>query len=141
MSETREKPKLSYWLEKLGQGIVLLAPTEVTTRLAISGDYTGPEQVDEGMCGLFGGLAVWDASKYIEEHKNGIKRSPIVVVGRAIKLAGTGYTAYKLQTGDVDNIFRTFAPAALGIAGGSFLEYVAGPVHEKFSKKYKTNMK
>ncbi len=82
------------------------------------------------------GLAAWNAAKYAQER--GAKRSPLVHAGRVMEVAGPTMTEYKLQAGEADNIFHTFGPAALGISIGAFLEYVAGPIHERFSKKYKT---
>ncbi|MCJ7816333.1 MAG: hypothetical protein MUP55_00615 [Candidatus Aenigmarchaeota archaeon] len=128
---------LSYWLDKIGASGVLLGPAETVSRLVISGKYTGTNQIDEGMGILTGGLAAWNGAKYIEEQEKGIKRSPLVHTGRVLEVGGPAWTETNLLTGNVDNIFRAFGPAALGIPIGAFLEYVAGPVHEKFSKKYK----
>jgi hypothetical protein len=131
--------ELSYWLDKIGASGVLLGPAESVCRLMINGidgKYTVAEQVDEGMGILSGGLVLWNAAKYVDERKNGIKRSPLVHAGRAIECSGGICTEVLLQTGNVDNIFRTFGPAALGVTVGPFLEYVAGPIHERFSRRY-----
>ena len=127
----------AYWLDKIGSSGILLGPAETTARLMYDGNFTGPEQVDEGMGVMSAGLAAWNAAKYAQER--GVKRSPLVHVGRSMEVAGPTMTEYKLQSGEADNIFHTFGPAALGISIGAFLEYVAGPVHERFSKKYRTS--
>jgi len=129
--------KLSYWLDKLGASGVMLGPTETAVKLGIDGAYLGPHQLDEGIGIMTAGLASWNAAKYVNENKAGIKRSPLVHAGRVMEVGGPSLTEYNLVTGNVDNIFRTFLPAAVGMGAGAFLEYVAGPVHEKFSKKYK----
>lgn len=129
--------KTAYWLDKIGASGVLLGPAETTTRLMIDGAYNGPYQLDEGMGIMTGGLALWNAAKYKDEHDNNIKRSPLVHLGRTLEVAGPAFTEYKLVTGNADNIFHTFGPAAIGIPVGAFLEYVAGPIHERFSKKCK----
>lgn len=64
----------------------------------------------------------------------------MVHMGRALEVGGAAATEVILQTNGVDNVYRAFGPAALGIPVGAFLEYVAGPVHEKFSKKYITEL-
>lgn len=122
-----------YWLDKLGASGILLGPAESTIRLMNDGSYRGPEQVDEGMGIMTAGLAAWNAAKYIGEGK----RSPLVHLGRAAEVSGPAFTEYNLQSGNADNVFHTFGPAALGITLGAFLEYVAGPVHENFSRKYR----
>jgi hypothetical protein len=81
-------------------------------------------------------LAAWTAAKWNADHEEGIKRSPLVHAGRFLEVTGAFATETELQSGNFDNIYRAFGPAALGIPVGAFLEYVAGPVHERFSKKY-----
>lgn len=120
-----------YWLDKLGASGILLGPAETAARLMYDGNFTGPEQVDEGMGVMSAGLAAWNAAKYAGEGR----RSPLVHVGRGMEVAGPAMTEYRLQAGEADNIFHTFGPAALGITLGAFLEYVAGPVHERFSRR------
>jgi len=122
--------KLSYWLDKLGASGILLGPAETVSRLVASGQYTGPEQIDEGIGILAGDLVAWNTSKYIQERKEA--RSPLVHIGRVLEAGGTVATEYALQTGCADNIYRVFNPAALGISTGAFLEYVAGPIHENY---------
>jgi hypothetical protein len=129
--------KLTYWLDKIGASGVLLGPAETVGRVVSSGQYTGPEQLDEGIGILTGGLAAWNAAKYVDEREKRIKRSPLVHTGRGLEVAGTASTEIILQTGIIDDIYRALGSAALGIPIGAFLEYVAGPVHEKFSKKYR----
>jgi hypothetical protein len=129
--------KLAYWADKAGTAGILLGPAESILRLMSAGNYLGPEQVDEGIGIMTAGLAAWNAAKYLREHEEGRSRSPLVHLGRAAEVAGPAVTEYNLQMGNAENVFRTFGPAALGITLGAFLEYVAGPVHEMFSKKYK----
>ena len=126
---------IRYYLDKAGISGLLLGPGESAARLVVSGDYTGPEQLDEGIGILTVGLTSWNAAKYVEEHGNGIRRSPLVHFGRALEVGGAGWTELNLQTGNVDNVFRAFGPA-LGIPVGAFFEYVAGPIHERISKRY-----
>ena len=76
-------------------------------------------------------------AKYVGERSSGRKRSPLVHLGRALEVAGTAKTAADLQFGTVTDIYRTFGPAALGCAIGAMLEYGLGPIHERFSPKYK----
>ena len=78
--------KLSYWLDKMGVCGVLLGPAESATRLMVSGEFTGPEQIDEGVGILTMGVATWNAAKYVQEREDGQKRSPLVHVGRAISV-------------------------------------------------------
>jgi hypothetical protein len=132
-----EKSKVSYWLDKLGASGLLLGPAESSVRLVADGAYNGTYQLTEGMGILTGGITAWNASKYIDEHNNKIKRSPLVHAGRALEVGGSAATEYRLVNGGSGNIFHDFGPVAIGIPVGAFLEYVAGPVHEKFSKKYR----
>jgi hypothetical protein len=44
-----DKLEVSYWLDKIGKTGILLGPAETVGRLVLDGEYTGPEQVDEGM--------------------------------------------------------------------------------------------
>jgi len=129
--------KLAYWLDKLGASGILLGPAETSGRLMLDGAYRGPHQLDEGMGIMTAGLAAWNAAKYIQEREQGRKRSPLVDIGRVMEISGPAITEYNLLRGEADNIFRTFGPATLGITLGAFLEYVAGPVHERFSKRYR----
>ncbi len=128
--------KLAYWLDKAGASGILLGPAETAGRLVHDGSYTGHGQLDEGVGVMTGGLAAWNGAKYIQEREEKRARSPLVHLGRALEVGGPLATEAQLLTGDMDNIYRTFGPAALGITIGAFLEYVAGPVHEKFSRKY-----
>jgi hypothetical protein len=134
---TEEQSALSYWLDKAGAAAVLLGPAETAGQLAISGNYTGPSQLYPGMGVLTAGLGAWNAAKYVDEHNTGRKRSPLVHTGRAIEIAGAATTEGLLINGE-GNIFRIYAPMAIGIPIGALLEYVAGPVHERFSNKYRT---
>jgi hypothetical protein len=127
-----------YWLDKIGISGILLGPAETATSLAVSGKYLGPGQLDEGVGILTGGLAAWNAAKYVKEHKEGRKRSPLVHAGRAMEVGGAAVTEGLLLSGNSDNVYRAFLPAALGVTVGPVLEYVAGPIHEKFSRKYRT---
>ena len=52
-----------------------------------------------------------------------------------MEVVGTAGAEVTLATGQVDNIYRSLAPV-IAIPVGAFLEYVAGPVHEKFSKRF-----
>jgi len=129
---------LNYWLDKIGTSGILLGPAISAADLVIKGKYTGPEQLYPGTLVLTGGLAAWNVAKCMREKEKGIKRSPLVHLGRFLETGGASLTAYKLGTGSVDNIYRSFGPAAIGIPAGAFLEYVIGPIQERFSKKYKT---
>ena len=142
MAESRT----AYWLDMLGKSGILLGPAETSARLMYDGAYRGPYQLDEGMGALTGGLAAWNAAKYIEDHTEQRERSPLIHIGRVLEVGGPAATEYMLATGNAGNIFHTFGPAAIGIAGGAFLEYVAGPVHEAIKrrmaeKRYKRNIR
>ena len=132
--------KLSYWLDNIGKSGLLLGPTEAAGRVIINGKYLGPYQLDEGMTILTGGAAAWNAAKYIEENEKKIKRSPLVHIGRGLEVAGSAWTELNMLTGNTDNIYRAFGPV-LGVPIGGFLEFIAGPIHERFSKRYKSQAK
>ena len=127
-------------MDKIGASAILLGPAESAARLTLRGRYEGPQQIDEGIVTLAGGLTAWNAAKYSAEHDEGRMRSPLVHLGRACEVGGTAHTALQLSRGDAENIFRTFGPAALGVCIGAFLEYVAGPVHENFSRRYRQTL-
>jgi hypothetical protein len=135
----------AYWLDKAGASGIIIGFGEPVSRMFISGKYTGPGQIDEGMGIMTGGFAAWEASKYVEERQreketgHKVKRSPFVHAGRGMKVAGAGIASTALQTGYIENPFRAFGLAGLGVAGGAFLEYVIGKIHEDFSSKYKND--
>lgn len=127
---------LGYWLDKAGITAILLGPAETAARLAIGGQYTGTE-ANEGMGILTAGLTSWNAAKYLKEREQGLTRSPLVHLGRALEVGGTASTEGILLSGAIDNPYRAFAPAAISIPAGAFLEYVAGPIHEMITGKFR----
>ncbi len=132
--------ELDYWLDKVGIAGILLGPAETASRLAVSGRYTGSE-ANEGMGVLTAGLAAWNAAKYMNERENEVNRSPLVHAGRALEIAGAASTEGILLTGAIENPYRAFAPAVIGVTVGPLLEYVAGPIHEMISKKHRNHKK
>jgi len=123
-------------LKKAGETLILLGPTEAALRLAYSGNYKG--NLYEGLGMLSAGLIAWDLGKYYEEKNSEDYYSPLRNVGRFLRDSLTLTTPLYISASNLDNVYKAFIPAALGIGVGSFLEYVAAPIHEHLKEKFKS---
>jgi hypothetical protein len=136
MKNKKFKGRWYNWLKKAGETLILLGPTEAALRLAYSGNYKG--NLYEGLGMLFAGLIAWDLGKYYNEIDSGDYYSPLRNLGRFFRDSLTLITPFYISDPNLDNVYKPFIPAALGIGVGSFLEYVAAPIHEHIKEKIKS---